>query len=325
MNGLNGSVNGHEIVRAPVTVLEKPKRARFSQKRVKELLAQLAVPFDPSVIQWKIVETKRVAGKWQGRVIPYADKLAYIHRLNELFTPVGWTTNVAVQPTIIASGGRDQRTTAKIVVTCHLTIHGIGSHSSNGEEWAGDPNAATSAEAQALKRASANFGLGLYLYSFFRGRWVFLNSDKQLVSPPPLPEWATPKGWLAGARPQIERLDPSADALPGAVDSNVIREIEAMQYELGNHVYRKILRQHRVFSPKDMPEPATANTILTEMKLAADLMLRGIQATEMIGKPASYEIIRSFNLKSLDEFSDLALLERLVIALEERVKTLEPS
>src|ERR1700746_196340 len=105
MNGLNGSVNGHEIVRAPVTVLEKPKRARFSQKRVKELLAQLAVPFDPAVIQWKIVEIKRVAGKWQARVIPYADKLAYVHRLNELFTPVGWTTNMVVQPTVIASGG----------------------------------------------------------------------------------------------------------------------------------------------------------------------------------------------------------------------------
>lgn len=325
MHGPNGSTNGHQIAIAPVTVVEKPKRARFSQKRVKELLAQLAIPFDPAVIQWKIVETKRIAGKWQGRVIPYADKLAYVHRLNDLFSPVGWTANVAVQPTIIVPGTRDQRTTAKIVVSCHLTIYGIGSHSSTGEEWAGDQNAATSAEAQALKRAAANFGLGLYLYSFFRGKWVLLNDSKQLVSPPPLPEWATPAGWLAGARPEIERIDPSADSPPGAVDSTVIREIEAMQHELGSQVYRKILRQHRVFFPKDIPDPATANKILAEMKLAADLMLRGIRATERIGQAASYEIIRSFNLKSLDEFSDLTLLERLVVALEERVRTLEPS
>lgn len=325
MHGPNGSTNGHQIAIAPVTVVEKPKRARFSQKRVKELLAHLAIPFDPAVIQWKIVETKRIAGKWQGRVIPYADKLAYVHRLNELFTPVGWTTNMVVQPTIIAPGSRDQRTAAKIVVSCHLTIHGIGSHSSTGEEWAGDQNAATCAEAQALKRAAANFGLGLYLYSFFRGKWVLLNDSKQLVSPPPLPEWATPAGWLAGARPEIERIDPSADLPPGAVDSTVIREIEAMQHELGSQVYRKILRQHRVFFPKDIPDPATANKILTEMKLAADLMLRGIRATERIGPAASYEIIRSFNLKSLDEFSDLTVLERLVVALEEQVRTLEPS
>src|SRR5215471_6810045 len=132
MHGPNGSTTGHEIAIAPVTVVEKPKRARFSQKRVKELLAQLAIPFDPVVIQWKIVETKRLAEKWQGRVIPYADKLAYVHRLNELFTPVGWTANVAVHPPIIVPGNRDQRSTAKIVVSCHLTIYGVGSHSSTG-------------------------------------------------------------------------------------------------------------------------------------------------------------------------------------------------
>jgi hypothetical protein len=323
MHGPNGSADEHEIVRAPVTVLNRPKRPRLSQKQVKELLAQLAIPFDPAVIQWKIVETRRVSGKWQGRVIPYADKLAYVHRLTELFTPVGWTANVAVHPAIMAPGDRGQRTTAKIVVTCHLTIHGINSHSSTGEEWADVPNAATSAEAQAFKRASANFGLGLYLYSFFRGRWVLLDSNKQIVSPPPLPDWATPAGWLAGARPEIERIEPSLDSPPGAVDSNVIREIEAMQHELGSHVYRKILRPHRVFFPKDIPDPATADKILTEMKLAASLMLRAGQATDRIGKGVAYEIVRSFNLRSLDDFSDLALLERLVIALEERGKTLE--
>lgn len=325
MHGPNGSTSGHEIAIAPVTVVEKPKRARFSQKQVKELLAQLAIPFDPAVIQWKIVESKRAAGKWQGRVIPYADKLAYVHRLNELFSPVGWTANVAVQPTIIAPGGRDQRTTAKIVVSCHLMIHGIGSHSSTGEEWAGGENAATSAEAQAFKRASANFGLGLYLYSFFRGKWVLLNGSKQLVSPPQLPDWATPAGWLAGARPDITRVEACADSVPGTVDSKVIREIEAMQNDLGSQVYRKILRQHRVFFPKDIPDSATADTILAEMKVAVELILRSVQAMERIGRPAFSEIVRSFNLKSLEDFGDLALLERVVLALENHVRTLEPS
>jgi len=325
MHGPNGSTNGHEIAIAPVTVLEKPKRARFSQKRVKELLAQLAIPFDPAVIQWKIVESKRLAGKWQGRVIPYADKLAYVHRLNDLFTSVGWTANVAVHPTTIAPGTRDQRTAAKIIVSCHLTIYGIGSHSSTGEEWAGDQNAATSAEAQAFKRASANFGLGLYLYSFFRGKWVLLNSSKQLASPPPLPEWATPAGWLAGARPDIARIEPCADSVPGAVGSNVIREIEAMQNDLGGLVYRKILRQHLVFFPKDIPDPATADRILAEMKVAAGLTLRSTQAIERIGTPAFAEIVRSFNLRSIDDVSDLAHLERVVLALENHARTLEPS
>lgn len=325
MHGPNGSTTGQQIAIAPVTVVEKPKRARFSQKRVKELLAQLAVPFDPAVIQWKIVEYKRLAGKWQGRVIPYADKLAYVHRLNELFTPVGWTVNVAVQPTIIAPGGRDQRTAAKIVVSCHLTIYGIGSHSSTGEEWAGDQNAATSAEAQALKRASANFGLGLYLYSFFRGKWVLLNSSKQLASPPPLPDWATPTGWLAGARPDKARIEPYLDSVPGAVGADVIHQIETLQNDVGGRLYRTILRQHLVFFPKDIPDPATADKILGDMKVAAGLILRSTQAIERIGRPASSEIVRSFNLRSLDDAGDLGLLERVVLVLENQVTTLEPT
>lgn len=325
MHGPNGSTTGQQIAIAPVTVVEKPKRARFSQKRVKELLAQLAVPFDPAVIQWKIVEYKRLGGKWQGRVIPYADKLAYVHRLNELFTPVGWTANVAVQPTIIAPGGRDQRTAAKIVVSCHLTIYGIGSHSSTGEEWAGDQNAATSAEAQALKRASANFGLGLYLYSFFRGKWVLLNSSKQLASPPALPDWATPTGWLAGARPDITRIDPDLDSVPGAVGSDVIHQIEALQNDVGGRLYRTILRQHLVFFPKDIPDAATADKILGDMKVAAGLISRSTQAIERIGRPAFSEIVRAFNLRSLDDASDLGLLERVVLALENHVTTLEPA
>jgi hypothetical protein len=49
--------------------------------------------------------------------------------------------------------GKDQRIVAKVLVTCELTIFGLGSHSATGEEWADDDNAATAAEAQSFKRA----------------------------------------------------------------------------------------------------------------------------------------------------------------------------
>jgi hypothetical protein len=48
----------------------------------------------------------------------------------------------------------------KVLVTCVVTIPGIGTHSGSGEEWADDENAMTSAEAQAFKRACSCFGLG---------------------------------------------------------------------------------------------------------------------------------------------------------------------
>ena len=49
-----------------------------------------------------------------------------------------------------------------MLVTCELTIFGLGSHSATGEELADDENAVTSAEAQAFKRACACLGLGRY-------------------------------------------------------------------------------------------------------------------------------------------------------------------
>src|SRR5215813_2558060 len=55
-------------------------------------------------------------------------------------------------------------------------------------------------EAQAFKRASACFGLGEYLY-YSGGYWVDLDKDEVPLTAPTLPEWATPDGWLRGARP----------------------------------------------------------------------------------------------------------------------------
>ena len=72
-----------------------------------------------------------------------------------------------------------------------MTIHGLGSHTGVGEEWADDENAATRAEAQAFKRACACFGLGRYLYDFDKG-WVDLDQYKRPVRTPSLPEWALP-------------------------------------------------------------------------------------------------------------------------------------
>jgi len=54
--------------------------------------------------------------------------------------------------------------TGKVLVTCTVTVTGLGSHSGSGEEWADDENAMTSAEAQAFKRACSCFGLGRYFY-----------------------------------------------------------------------------------------------------------------------------------------------------------------
>src|ERR1700694_2045455 len=241
MAGTNGSTNGHEAAALlPVAVLDKPKKVQLSQQQVRTLLEQLKVPFDPVVIQWKVVETAKAYGKLRGRVIPYADRLAYHERLNELVTPVGWSQSISVQTGPISPRDRGRTTSAKLVATCNLTIHALGSHSSTGEGWAVEDNAATSAEAQAFKRTCAFFGLGAYLYYFFEGVWVDLDNSEQPLSLPTLPAWATPEGWHAGARPSMERIRDSSPA-PAGFDLSVLREIEAMHRGLGPQVYRRIL------------------------------------------------------------------------------------
>src|SRR5258708_29482979 len=79
--------------------------------------------------------------------MPYADQRAYTDRLNTLVTPAGWTRRYTIHTSANFERGKDQRIVAKVMVTCELTIFGLGSHSATGEEWADDDNAATAAEA----------------------------------------------------------------------------------------------------------------------------------------------------------------------------------
>src|SRR5215467_15174401 len=79
-----------------------------------EMLRALAIPFDFPVVQWRVTEWSE-DGK-RGLMMPYADPRAYSDRLNDLFTPAGWTRKYAVQGS--ASVQRSKRgPAAKILVT----------------------------------------------------------------------------------------------------------------------------------------------------------------------------------------------------------------
>ena len=125
-------------------------------------------------ILWRVAGTSR--DKKKGRVVPYADKRSYTDRLNTLFTPAGWTDEYSVTSmSPIQRNKKDKLiTTGKLMVSSTVTIHGLGSHTSTGEEWADDENAMTRAEAQAFKRACSEFGLGRYFYDVAEV-WVELN------------------------------------------------------------------------------------------------------------------------------------------------------
>jgi hypothetical protein len=114
-------------------------------------------------------------------------------------TRIGWTRKYTIHTSANFERGKDQKLVAKVLVTCELTIFGLGSHSATGDEWADNDNAGTAAEAQSFKRACACFGLGRYLY-YFTGTWVDLDDHKRPKSVPQLFGWGN-ASWLASGPP----------------------------------------------------------------------------------------------------------------------------
>src|ERR1017187_1538858 len=167
---------------------------------VTKLLSELEVPFSPDQVRWRVTNTTN--DKKRGQIVPYADCRAYTDRLNALFTPQGWTREYKVQTmtniTRVKKG--ESIVSGKVLVTCTVTILGIGSHSGTGEEWADDDNGMTSADAQAFKRACSCLGLGRYFYDI-QAIWIDLDQNRQPVRTPALFAWALPENWRKGTRP----------------------------------------------------------------------------------------------------------------------------
>ena len=327
MSGANGHAqNVAEPISLPGLLVSGT--SRFSAEQIKELVAALEVPFDPSQIEWRVMNTTKGQRPPRGQVVPYADQRAYTDRLNALFTPAGWTRKYTIHTSANFERTSDQKIVAKVLVTCELTIFGLGAHSATGEDWADDPNAGTSAEAQAFKRSASCFGLGRYLY-YFTGTWVDLDERKRPKSVPQLAGWATPAGWREGLRPRcVGEVKPSVpsredstkgprNGRAGAGNGDVVREIEGMEKILGKRMYRGILKSvARVWNPKDIHDKAIQEKVLAYMQAAERGLRRAEAAGEKAGLAAFARILGSLRLSSLDQVDSLKTLQEIVVALE---------
>src|ERR1700737_4561639 len=67
----------------------------FTQERLRELVAALEEPFDVTDIKGGVTNTSQIGSRngprFRGQMLAYADPRAYTDRLNDLFTPSGWT------------------------------------------------------------------------------------------------------------------------------------------------------------------------------------------------------------------------------------------
>ena len=115
----------------------------FTQERLRELVVALEEPFDVAEIKWRVTNTSQIGSRngprFRGQMLAYADPRAYTDRLNDLFTPSGWTRDYGVQ--LVQNferkerGSTERTITAKIVVTCKVTLYGFATHTGLGEEW----------------------------------------------------------------------------------------------------------------------------------------------------------------------------------------------
>lgn len=308
-----------------------PPLERFDAEKIKALVAELEVPFDLSVIEWRVTNTAK--GELRGQVVPYADPRAYTDRLNEMFTPAGWTRKYAVHTSANFERAKDKKIVAKVLVTCELMIFGLGSHSATGEEWADNDNACTAAEAQAFKRACSCFGLGRYLYHF-TGVWVDLDERKRPKSIPRLFGWATPQGWRQGLRPGQEATTTFANSpsggnaasvfSPGGRDESpeelraLVRQIEPMAESLGKRLYRGILKRvARAWSPTEIHDADVLRKVLAQMQSAERGLRRLEAALDRVGPETPMPILRSSRLHSLDHVDNLDDFKKIVLAVEQ--------
>jgi hypothetical protein len=316
---------------------------------VSKLLAELEVPFSPDQVRWRVTNTSN--DKRRGQIVPYADSRAYTDRLNALFTPQGWTREYKVETmtniTRVKKG--ESIVSGKVLVTCTVTILGIGSHSGTGEEWADDDNGMTSADAQAFKRACSCFGLGRYFYDF-NAVWVDLDQNRHPLRTPSLFAWALPENWRKGMRPST--MNGSGSAAPSngtngrsqangnntpktsgnghsrAGNSNgganetrgddLDARILGMEKTVGTPLYRNILRQcGHVNQPKLIRDPAVKRSVLQLLESAA----RGFTRLEAVTKrlePKTIEaLLAKLQAPPLGEIPDMKTLQHVVFGLEE--------
>ena len=277
------------------------------------LFAQLTEPFDPSEIKWRVTHPTRDGSR--GAVIAFADPRAYSDRLNQIFTPSGWTRTYEVNTVSSVTRMKKDKLiqTGKVLVTCTVTIAGLGIHADSGEEWADEENAMTSAQAQAFKRACICFGLGRYLYNFAE-MWVPLNEYRQPINLPPLPQWALPRASATegkpGTRPPVVQRGP--------VDQKTTAKIEGFRRILGQPIYGEILwRIARAQRANAIPNAQLQSDVSDAMERAARGIRKAHSLSEEIGDTQFVSVLDHLQIRSMTTIRNLETLKRLVTALEE--------
>lgn len=328
MNGATESATASPPATAP-NLETNAHGAQFPPERLKEIHGQLAEPFDPGEIKWRVTATSTSQTKQgpqkRGQVVAYADQRAYTDRLNEVFGEWGWTRNydVRVAQDFERPDPKDKAkkvVSAKVVVVARVTIHGLGCQTGVGEEWADNDNAATAAEAQAFKRGCACFGLGRYLYDV-PAVWVDLDQYNRPVQTPSVPDWALPS--YARRQQQEEKKERRSQNTPrqGIVREETLAMVRALCNKVGHSLSQTILKTYLGTNQlADLSELGFARltSVMERLNDIANGINRLGRAAEIVG-PSRYEAIckeLNFASDSIDDIPNRDVLRVLLTRVE---------
>lgn len=227
-----------------------------------QILDALQEPFPSDEVEFKPGATNKE--KTKALALAYVDSRPYIQRLNQVSPD--WHDEYQ----ITTLGDR-------VVVLCRLTIAGVTRTGdgecllSGGDEGERvEPNAVTTASAQAFKRACVKFGLGAYLYALPQVWCDYDAQKRKIVNPPELPDWALPaaeRKAKVSATPYVietqddnpvsddELADPAQTIIPfGKMKDKTIGEVWALGKDGHGWVRWCANEDGKGFDPKGNPK-----------------------------------------------------------------------
>lgn len=144
------------------------------------LQQKLECPFPPSAVSWRIGQ--KSSDKRKAKLLAYIDARDVMERLDKAAGFQNWQCRYS-----LSDAG--------------LLVCDIGLRIESEWLWRANGAGDTQVEAEkgkcsdAFKRAAVLWGIGRYLYGL-PSPWVEIDQYGKWEKDPPLPEWATPKGYL---------------------------------------------------------------------------------------------------------------------------------
>ena len=132
-----------------------------------QVARRLAEPFPYTLIELKPGALAK--DRTRALAMPYADLRAYEYRLDDAAGAANWSTTYEMTARGIVCA----------LTICGVTKSGVGDYPLDPK----DENPATSAQAQAFKRACSAFGIGRYLYDLPKTWADYDDARKSIVNP----------------------------------------------------------------------------------------------------------------------------------------------